>query len=175
MRNASSSVAEVKKEPIFGDKIVDAKTAWPWRRRHQNPSERPPTQHRILEDMNLQQNHWENLTSRRIILKNGVNCIRNWLRTTTNIGLMWRPTYSDYAQTISSCATSPEYCHFGYIPDGSKPINLTALTRQAVLSYQFRHIDKHSKWMNSACNSVWWWQHGGLSCSECTDTRSILE
>jgi hypothetical protein len=27
MRNASSSVAELKKEPVFGDKIVNAKTA----------------------------------------------------------------------------------------------------------------------------------------------------
>jgi len=129
IRNASSSVAELKKEPIFGDKVLDAKTAWPWWRRYQNPSERPATQHRTMEDLNQQQNHWENFTSRRIILnyilhKYGVNCIRNWLRTITNVGLLWRLTCSECVQTISSCASSSEYCHFGYKPDGSKPINL---------------------------------------------------
>lgn len=87
----------------------------------------------ITRNLNLQQNRWQNLISPRIILnyilqKHGVNCMelarnncQRWAAVTTHMS----------PSMPSACITRqfvrvplrPNFRHFGYTPDGRKPIN----------------------------------------------------
>jgi hypothetical protein len=94
----------------------------------------PATRRHILEDLDLQQHHWENLKYRKIILnyilqKYGVNCTelpqnKRQCRAVVKTARSSMTSLCTRRRSVQ-LPLHQNFCNFGYVPDGSKSSNKT--------------------------------------------------